>query len=309
MNKDPYKLDAGESAFFARELEHVKTRSYDTKYKQLKYASLIPVSTEANTGAEEITFQRFTKVGFAKIIADYSNDLPRVDVYGEEVTNKVKPIGDAFGYSIQEIRRSRMAGKGLETRKANSARRAQEEKHNSIAWSGDSDYNLQGFIDYPGITEYTVPDGTGGTTPWSAKTPDEIIADLSGIVTAIIDSTNGREAPDTMIMPIDQYEYIANLRMTGDSERTVMKFFLENNPHIKTIDWVVELKGAGSSDDSNDRFMVYTKSPEHLTYEMPQTIEQFAPQLKGLEYVIPVHSRSGGVIVYYPLSVAYGDGI
>lgn len=306
---NPFKLDANESAFFDRELKYVKARSYDTKYKDLKYSNLLPVSMEAPSGAREITYQKYTKIGFAKIISDYSNDLPRVDVYGEEVTQKVKSIGDSFGYSIQEIRESQMAGKSLDQRRANAARRAQEEKHNTIAWNGDSEYNLQGFIDFPGITEYTLPDGTGGTTDWASKTPDEIIADMNGIVTAVISSTNGREVPDTMLLPIDQYELIATTRMTGDSERTILKFFLENSAHIKTVDWLVELTDAGSADDSNDRMMVYKRDPENVTYEVPQAIEQFEPQQKGLEFVIPVHSRSGGVIVYYPLSVAYADGI
>jgi hypothetical protein len=308
-HNDPFRLDANESAFFDRELKYIKARSYDTKYKDLKYAALLPVSTEANSGAREITYQRFTKIGFAKVISDYANDLPRADVYGEEVTQKVRSIGNSFGYSIQEIRESQMAGKNLDQRRADAARRAQEEKHNDIAWNGDDSFGLQGFIDYPGITEYILPDGDAGTTDWASKTPDEIIADMSGIVTGVIDSTNGREVPDTMLLPIDQYELIANTRMTGDTERTIMKYFLENNPHINKIDWLVELADAGEADDSNDRMMVYKRDPMNVTYEVPQTIEQFAPQQKGLEFVVPVHSRSGGVIVYYPLSVSYADGI
>lgn len=308
-NNDPFRLDSKESQFFQRELEYIKTRSYDTKYKLLKYASLIPVSTEADPGAQSITFRRYSKIGFAQIISDYANDFPRADAYGEEETAKVRSVGSGFGYSVQEIRESRMVGKSLDQRRANAARRAQEEMHNSLAWSGDSEYGINGLINYPGTTEYTIPDGASGTTPWSAKTPDEIIADMSGIVTAIVDATNGVEAPDTMILPIDQYEYIANTRMTGDSQKTILTFFLENNPHIDMIDWVTELKDAGSSDDSDDRMMVYTRDPEHITYEMPQAIEQFSPQQSGMEFEVPVHSRSGGVIVYYPVAVAYADGI
>jgi hypothetical protein len=306
---DPMNLDAGESAFFDRELKHVKARSYDVKYKELKYTTLLPISFEVHPGAREVTYQKYSKIGFAKVIADYANDFPRADVYGEEVTQKVRSIGNSFGYSIQEIRESQMAGKNLDQRRADSARRAQEEKHNDIAWNGDSLYGLVGFISFPGITEYTLPDGAGGTTDWASKTPDEIIADMSGIVSGVIDSTNGREVPDTMIMPIDQYNLIANTRMTGASNRTILKFFLENNPYIKTVDWLVELKDAGSADDSNDRLMVYKRDPMNVTYEMPQTIEQFAPQQKGLEFIVPLHSRSAGVIVYYPLSVSYADGI
>jgi hypothetical protein len=307
IKKDAYNLDAGETAFFRRELEHVKAKTYDKKFKKLKATSLIPVSTEAPSGAAEITYKSYTKIGVAKIIADYAHDFPRVDIYGEEKTAKCRGIGESYGYSIEEIRRAQMAGTSLETRRANAARRANDEKVNTIAWTGDSDYQLQGLINFPGITEYTVQNGAAASKTWASKTPDEIIKDLNGIVTAIVDSTNGVEAPDTLIIPIAQYTYINDTRMTGDSDKTILQFFLKNNEFIKTVDWVVELKGAG--DAGTDRMMVYERNPEQLTLEIPQPFEQFAPDKKGMEYEIPCHSKTGGVIVYYPQSVAYGDGI
>lgn len=305
--KNPIKLDVGESSFFRRQLEYIKSQTYDTKYKQLKAFSLIPISTEAPSGADTITFRRFSGIGYAKIIADYVHDFPRVDVFGEEETIKVRSMGDSYGYSIKEIRRSQMAGTNLDQRRADAARRAMDELTNTLSWRGDSTYSINGLIDYPGITEYTVPLGAGGFKLWNTKTPDEIVADLSGIVTAVIDPTNGREAPDTMIMPIEQYQYITNTRMTGDSAKTILTFFLENNQFIKTVDWVVELKGAGAG--GTDRFMVYEKSPRNLTQEFPQMFEQFPEQWKGMEAVIHCHAETAGVVVYYPLSVAYGDGI
>lgn len=306
-NKHPMRLDANESAFFTRELEYVKSQSYDTKFKQLKAFDVIPISSEAPNGATEITFRRYTGIGLAKIIADYAHDFPRVDVYGTEETAKIRGVGTSYGYSIKEIRSSQMAGKSLDQRRANFARRANDEKVNSVAFSGDSEFGLQGLIDYPGITEYTVPNGTSGTTPWTTKTPDEIVADLTGMVNAIVDTTNGREAPDTLLLPIAQYNYIANTRMTGGDTTTILTFFLDNNPYINTVDWIVELKGAGAS--GGDRMMMYANDSEHLTLEMPQMFEQFDPQQKGMEFEIPCHSETAGVIVYYPLSVSYGDGI
>jgi hypothetical protein len=300
-------LDANESAFFRRQLEYIKRQTYDTKFKALKATGLIPVSMEASAGADTITFRRFTNIGFAKIIADYAHDFPRADVYGEEETIRVRSLGSSYGYNIQEIRRAQMAGVDLNGRRAMSARRAVDQLINNLAWSGDTDFNIQGLIDYPGITEYTVPNGAGGDEEWDTKTPDEIVADLSGIVTAIVDSTNGVEAPDTILLPIEQYELIANTRMTGDSSRTIMQFFLENNPHISVIDWVTELAGAGAA--GADRMIAYNRDPQNLTLEIPVPFEQLEEDKDGMEYVIPVHARFGGVIVYYPLSVAFGDDI
>ena len=40
---------------------------------------------------------------------------------------------------------------------------------------------------------------------------------------------------------------------------------------------------------------------------MPFT--QYPPQERGLEFVVPCESRYGGIITYYPLSLAIGYGI
>lgn len=308
VSKDPFRMDAGESAFFTRQLEYVKSQTYDVKYKMLKATSLIPVSTEAPSGADTITYRSFSKIGFAKIISDYANDFPRADIYGEEKTAKVRSIGDSYGYSIKEIRRAQMAQMTLDQRRAEAARRANDEKVDSIAWNGDSETGLQGLINYPGTTEYTIPaDGTGASKTWSSKTPDQIVRDVTGLVNAVVNTTNGREAPDTLILPITQYMQLANTRMPYGTDKTIMTFILENSPFIKTIDWVVELKAAGVG--ATDRIMIYTRNPMNLTLEIPQPFEQFSPQQKGMEYEIPCHSETGGVIVYYPLSVAWGDGL
>jgi hypothetical protein len=163
--RDLMRLDAGETIYFKRELEYVKSKTYDVKYRQLKALSLIPISSEANTGATEITFRRYRGVGLAKIIADYAHDFPRVDVFGEEQTAKVKGIGVSYGYSIPEIRASQYAGKKLDQRRAEVARRAMDEKINALALKGDVQHNLQGFLNYPGITKCTLAaDGTGNSS-------------------------------------------------------------------------------------------------------------------------------------------------
>lgn len=304
---NPLKLDANESAFFTRQLEYVKSKTYDVKYKNLKATQLIPVSTEAPAGADTITYRSFSKVGVAKVVSDYAHDFPRVDTVGTESTIKVRSLGDSYGYSIKEIRRSQMAGTRLDTRRAEVARRAIDELINTLAWDGDSNYSIQGFIDYPGITEYTIPnDGTGSSKLWSTKTPDKIVRDVTGLVDAIVDTTNGREAPDTLLLPLSLYNLIANTRMTDGNDKTIMTFIMENNPYIKRIEWVVELKTAGAG--STTRIMAYTRNPNNLTLEIPQPFEQFPAQWKGMEAEIPCHAETGGVIVYYPLSVAYGDG-
>ena len=305
--KNPIRLDAGEEQFFTRELAYVKTTAYEVKHSALKATTLIPVSTEAPSGAETIIARFFDGVGVAKIVADYANDFPRVDVFGREKIIKVRSVGDSFGYSIKEIRRAQMANSRLETRRATIARRAVDEIIDRLAWLGDAAYGIQGFINYPGISEYATPNGATGHKAWSTKTPDEIVADVAGMLTAVGEITNGREMPDTLILPLAQYNLLAFTPFGLNRDKTIMTFIKENYPQLKRIEWVQELKGQGAA--GVDRAMVYTLDPEHLTLEMPQLFEQFPPQQKGMEFEVICHAETAGVIVYYPLSVAFADGI
>ena len=155
-------LDANECAFFMRELEYIKSVTYDIKYKPLKALLLFPTSTEANTGASQITWRQFALVGNAKIIGDDANDLPLADTYGVENPYKVKTVGVKYRYTIQEIRESMFAGKRLDQRKAAAARRAVDQTINSIALIGDSDNGDQRPDQLPGHRELLRPCGWDG---------------------------------------------------------------------------------------------------------------------------------------------------
>ena len=134
------------SVFFARELDYVKSQSYDVEYPEFTALKLFPVSSEINPGAETVTYYSYDKTGMAKIISSYSTDLPRADVKGKPTTAIIKSLGDSYGYSIQEMRASAMAGKSLDARKAESARYQIDYLNNKIAWNGDAETGLRGVL-------------------------------------------------------------------------------------------------------------------------------------------------------------------
>ena len=148
MASEGTRFDSAEDAsvFFARELDHVKAQSYDVEYPELTALHLFPQSSEADPGAETITYYTYDKTGLAKIIDNYSTDLPRADVTGKPSFAKIKSIGDSYGYSAQEMRASRLAGKSLDARKGESARYQIDALTNKIAWCGDEESGLMGVL-------------------------------------------------------------------------------------------------------------------------------------------------------------------
>ena len=97
-------FDSAEDAsiFFARELDYVKSKSYDKIYPEFTALNHFPITHEIPEGAETMTYYSYEKTGFAAIIGNYATDLPRADVKGEPTTASVKSIGDSYGYSMQE---------------------------------------------------------------------------------------------------------------------------------------------------------------------------------------------------------------
>ena len=309
MLKDRTKfthLDADEGIFFARQLEYVKSRTYDKLYPELKARMIIPMDPEADPGADTVKYEQFDQVGMAKIIANYAKDLPRADIKGKEFIHPVRSLGASYGYNVQEVRAARMANKPLTTRKANAARRAIMQLENNIAFFGDASHGLQGLINHPNIQEFTLPaDGTGSVKLFSAKTPDQVNRDLNSMVKQVITTTKGVHMPDTLLLTTDIWADLTGRRMT-DINMTVLNYFLQNNPSVRNVEWLNELDGQGAG--GTDRIMVYKRDPDMLMLEIPQDFEQFPVQEEGLEFTVPVHERCGGIIVPYPLSICYADG-
>lgn len=65
MASDGARFDSAEDAsvFFARELDYVKTKSYDVQYPELTALTLFPISHEADAGAETVTYYTYDKSG------------------------------------------------------------------------------------------------------------------------------------------------------------------------------------------------------------------------------------------------------
>ena len=300
------RLDANESAYFAKQLTFIEKKVRESKLKDLRFSKFIPVSTEVPSGTESIVTPIMTGVGVAKIISNYAKDFPRVDIYGEEITRKVKDLGSSFGYTTKDIRRASMSGISLNPSKAKFAKRAIDQSHNAIALVGDEDAGLRGLINYPNITEFIIPEGASSSKLWSSKTPDEILADMNGAVGLIIQTTNGVENPNQILLPLGQYRHISVTPRSSNSDVTILEFFLKSNPGV-SVDWLNELDGAGV--DGADIMMVYVRDIDNLRYDAPVMFESLPAEREGMEYTVKVHGETAGVVVYFPLSVCSAQGI
>jgi len=299
------RWDAKFTAVLEKALEYVKTKTYDIVYPDFKSRLLIPVSHDADPGAETITYRQWDEFGMAQIIANYGDDLPLIDSLVEEYTQKVKSLGAAYQYSIQDLRRSAMSGAKLDQRRARGCRRSIEFKIDDIAALGDTRTGLRGLVKHPNVPLVSPTTGT-----WSTATALQIIADMNKLVNSVVVLTKEVFLPDTLLLDLTNYNHIASMPMTvtGDAAMTVLKFFLTSNPYITQVGSWNKLTNADVA-GTGPRAVCYKKDPEVLTLEIPQEFEQMPAQTKNLAFVVPAHARIGGVIMYYPMAVAYMDGL
>lgn len=303
-------LDQDSSVFFARELEHIKAQSYDVKYQDLYARQQIPTSNEAGAHVTRITYRTYDRVGMAKIISAYAKDLPRADVSGKETTSPVRPIGLSFAYNIDEILASQATGRGLEQRRANAVQRGTEETIDHIAWYGDQATGLIGLFNHPNIPQTEVAIGAGGSREFVDKTPDEILFDVNNAFAVQRQDTRQVEQGDTLMLPTFQWDYIMATPRSPNVDTTIANYIVANSPYISSMSQIVsipELEGQGTG--GVDMMVVYKKDPEKLTMEVPLELQFLAPQEKGLEIEVPSWAKTGGTIVYYPLSVSFWIGI
>jgi len=309
------RLDSNETIWFVEQLNHVKARAYQKKYPELKGANgvLFPISSEADPADETITYEFYNEVGIGAIIANYADDLPRVNVKAERFTSDIRGVGESYEYSLMDIRKGTKTGKSLPQRKANAARRANDQKVNRIAWYGDAEYNLIGLFNNPNITAGEVQVGAvSGNKKWENKNPDEILLDMNDAINDTLDLTNGVEMPNMLILPIKQYTLVSTTRLAAGTDTTILQFFKNNQPEVM-VDRVVELKDVdplpSGATGPKDCMVSYVRDEEHLSLEIPQAFEQLPVQEINLAYVVNCHSRCGGIIVPYPLAVNIVEGI
>lgn len=298
------RLDAGEALSLARELIYQRAALKAKLFPEFKGRSLVPVSNEIDPGAEEHSYVSMTRLGKAEVTNNYSTKSPRLDAFLGETLGKIKGLRGHYSWTIQDLRRAALAGRPLKTMKAEVARSAIEEA---------IDYNIAFGIDGTAITGLLNNANAGTATPptgtWVLGTTagEDMLADLDFAVNKGIDDTNDIEHPDTLVLPPKQFQILNTTKIGTSSDKSALKAYLENATYIKNIIPWWRCKTAGSG--STTRAVLYKRDPSKLVADIPQEFEQFAPQLRSMEYIVECHARVAGVTVYYPKSIYYMDGI
>lgn len=300
-------FDAAESAFVARQLEHMRPGLFEIQYPSLKGLGLVPANTSVPSGAEQHTITIIDQYGKVNVMKTMGGPIGRVELSTTQKSIGFFSMALAYGYTVQEARAAMMAGMPLIPTKAMATRDQMERKLDEIIFVGETTVGAKGLLNQTGTETYTTPTGSGGSKTFALKTANEVLFDLNAMVSQVIVNSLEIEVPDTMLMPTSVFENISTRKVGDGSDSTIMKYFRANNDHIKRVE--TSFRCESNTGWTGKRMMAYRNDPIKLELFIPQRFEQFAPQAQNLEVVTICHMRCGGIGLYAPKSVIYADEV
>lgn len=308
------RFDANETNFLARQLEYVRATAYEVVYPDLKARSFLPIANDIPETADNYVYFVKDKVGKAKIIANATDDLPRIDSMMSERDGKVRRIGDSYGWDLDELAEAARIGIQLSDQKARDAREAIERAIDEVLCLGTTthpsqvgkDFGITGLLNNADVVAQGIINPAND--PWSTTpTAPEMLADLNTMMNTIVNANSQSFLPDTILFAPAQFSLLASTPVgTDNNQMTVLRSFLLNNPYIKNIDQWYRLTGAGAG-GTTDRAIIYKRDKSVLEGVVPMDFRQEAPQARNLEFVVPCRARCGGVKIYQPAAVRYAD--
>ncbi|WPJ49244.1 hypothetical protein RCIP0017_00006 [Klebsiella phage RCIP0017] len=294
MGIDANKLDA-HGIWTVNQLTQLLNRQYEQAYPQTGVLELFPVTTELSPVTKNFEWLEFDGVTSAKIIADYTDDLPTVEAMASEKTGKVFRLGNAWFISIDEIKAGQALGSSLSDRKASLAREGHETLVNDLVFKGSAPHNIVSVFDQPNINRMT---SAGWTTPEIA------FSELQDLIETIEDVTLGRHHVTNIVIPPSKRRLLT--QKMPDVTESYLAWFKENYPNV-TITAIAELEdidGAGTKG-----VLAYEKDPMNMSIEIPERFNMLPMQPKDLHFKVPCTSKCTGLIVYRPLTIAILSGV
>ena len=270
-------------------------RAYEKEYAENSVVNIFPVTNEIPGHAKYFEYPEFDGVGIAQIIADYSDDLPLVDAFMTEKQGKVFRFGNAFLISTDEIKAGAATGQSLSTRKQALAFEAHDNLLDKLVWSGSAPHGIPSVFDHPNINNVVA-----GT--WNSAAA--AMTDITALIDAIETSTNGTHTATDILLPASARRLMQEL--APNTSISYAQLFATNNSgiNLRYLQFLDNYDGAGGK-----AALAFEKDPLNLSIEIPEATNVLPGQVKDLHIKYPVTSKTTGLILYRPLTMAVMKGI
>lgn len=257
-------------------------------------------------------------------IGKATNQIGGVGVDTGKIANPLTPWALEIAYSILELESAAKLGRPIDEQKYEALKLKLQMDIDEQVYVGDatigSATGVGGLVNNGLVTNIAnVPNGGGGTAPWSTKTPQEILADVNALLISVWASTGYAVMPNRLLIPPTQFGYINSTIVSTAGNQSILKFLLENNIIknsgagdlvIAPAKWLVGAGTGGTIGTAGtvDRMVAYNKNKRFVRF--PMTPLQRTPvQYDSIYHKSSYFCRLGVVEVVYPETMGYRDGI
>lgn len=290
------KADAA-GIWTVKQLTETLKRNYEKEYPYNSVVNIFPVSNEIPSHAKYFEYPEFDGVGIAKIIADYSDDLPLVDAFMTEKQGKVFRFGNAFLVSVDEIKAGAATGQPLQARKQALAFEAHDNVLDKLVWQGSTPHGITSVFNAPNVNQIAA-NASGWTDAKNA------VDDITSMIDSVEIATQGISHVTDIILPASARRVMQGL--VAGTTISYGELFTRNNPGltIRYLQFLDNYDGAGGK-----AALAFEKDTLNLSIEIPEATNVLPSQPKDLHFKYPVTSKSTGLVIYRPLTVSVLKGI
>lgn len=296
-----HMLDAQAAiGFVTHQRTHIEPEVLKKDYPEIAYSRLIPVDTSAPQWAPSVTFFSQDSTGKAKFINGKGDDIPLANILMNKFEQTVNMAGIGYSFSLEEIGAAQQLGMSLSNEGAMAARDAYEQFVDEVALIGNTALGVEGLFNTTGITSVAA----GGV--WAGRTPDQILADLNGTLSAIWSGSNGIERANTVVLPLTAYADIATRRLSADNNTTILEYVQRANVYSVSTGQplMIEAHHRLTTDA-----VIYRRDPQAVKMHMPMPLTFIPPQSRGLQIDVFGMFRFAPTNIRRPGSFRYLTGV
>ena len=310
---------ASGGAFLVSELE-----KRDTLLRKPLDNFTYPRDININTGggwvdyvsAQSIAYGITGGSGGGLVHAGGANGIPLVSASVEKGLYKAHIFAAGLRVMFVEMQKAAQIGRSLDQMLTDGIRKAYDKHMDQNVYTGIDEYGTTGLLNDPEATETAVAAGAAGSAQWAKKTPDEILTDVNGALTANWAAAEYDETalPNHILIPYEQYTDILTRKVTELATETILDFLMKNNAAVKNggslyIGPTRWCKGAGTG--GADRMAVYVNHSRFVSMDelVPLGRIMSGPNVANVCYDTAYMANISQVQLLYPQTVAYYDGI
>ncbi len=249
-----------------------------------------------------------------------TNQITGISADIAKTPHQLRPWAMELKYTILELESAARLGRPVDQQKYQGLQLKHQMDIDEQVYIGDTTTGDTGLVNSDQVTNVSnLANGVSGSSHWSSKTPDEILADVNAMLTSVWTASAFAVIPDRLLLPPAQFGYISTQKVSQAGNVSILKYIQDNNLlttagrgklDIFPLKWLIGSGVGGTVGTSGtvDRAVVYTKDKIRVRY--PMTLLQRTPiQYDSIFHKTTYFCRLGVVEVVYPETIGYFDGL